>query len=404
MLPRNHHTMRGVALAAAAAFAGSLAFAQAEQEQTQRKMKQRRAAATTAAEQNQLDIDKAAKHMNKADIGLADIITTAEKKVSGTALAARVATPLKKMHFEVLCVTEDGKLKRVTVDGRKNKAVKTVAVTETARTARDTDWVVGVIQYTVFRPVQHSTLVDTSVINEAGQELGELEQFAIDPHSGRVVYGAVAFDKAWAMDEKYFAVPVPALHLYGADYLGLDVTRNEMANAEGFNEEQWPNRPNWRWAADLHAHTSPAFELVADERENRLKRRGSRGAADLVRKSEAIIGMTVTNEAGTELGTIEDLYIDPDRAHVAYVVVAHGGTLGFDEMLTAVPWAAFDWYAGNGPVLDITEARLEQAPRCTEANVLTRTDPDWVANVYDFFNLKPYWVTERSTDKEPREM
>ncbi|MGD8393907.1 MAG: PRC-barrel domain-containing protein [Candidatus Eiseniibacteriota bacterium] len=58
--------------------------------------------------------------------------------------------------------------------------------------------------------------------------------------------------------------------------------------------------------------------------------------------TRAVIGTTVENPAGHELGTIEEMVVDPGRRALAYAVLAHGGVLGVGDALHAIPWSAFE--------------------------------------------------------------
>lgn len=344
-------------------------------------------------ERSQRDLVRSAERMKKAGISLDKVVRTAEKASNGQAISARLTRPTKEMNFKVLCLTDENRLKVVTVDGVENKAIDQAAVTHAGPPrGGDAAWVVGVARYTVLRLVKHSKLTDTTITNRAGEELGEIEQLAIDPHSGRVIYAAVAFDEAWELGDKLFAVPLPALRVHGEDNIKLNVTRKEMVVAEGFDEDKWPRRANWRWAADLDTLTDSDYELVAHEGRYGVKWRGKTLPEPTdVQRSEQLIGMTVRNDSGKELGTIEDFYVDPERSRVSYAILAHGGTLGMGEERIAVPWDSLD-YTGDDLMLGVSEQRLKNAPRCTQANHTRQVDPQWVIGLYDYYDVQPHWV------------
>src|SRR5262245_21409012 len=67
-----------------------------------------------------------------------------------------------------------------------------------------------------------------------------------------------------------------------------------------------------------------------------VRRRADPGDLQVVRASE-IIGTSVKNKAEEDLGSINDLVIDPVDGQIAYAAVSMGGFLGVGDKLFAVP-------------------------------------------------------------------
>jgi sporulation protein YlmC with PRC-barrel domain len=61
-----------------------------------------------------------------------------------------------------------------------------------------------------------------------------------------------------------------------------------------------------------------------------------------------LIGMSVYNQDGKELGSLEDLVFDPKTGSICYAAVARGGILGIGGKLVAVPWDAFEFQMKQG--------------------------------------------------------
>ena len=104
----------------------------------------------------------------------------------------------------------------------------------------------------------------------------------------------------------------------------------------------------------------------------------------------------VVNRAGEDLGTIEDLMIDPARGRVQYAVLDFGGFLGIGDKLFAVPLEAFDVDTANERLtLDVTKDRLESAPGFDKSNWPSTADPAFVENVYDFYGQRDVYMRNR---------
>ncbi|WP_196258685.1 PRC-barrel domain-containing protein [Pelagibacterium limicola] len=79
--------------------------------------------------------------------------------------------------------------------------------------------------------------------------------------------------------------------------------------------------------------------------------------------ANTLIGADVRTRADENLGSVNDVIVDPESGEISYLIVARGGFFGFGEELTAVPWQAFAATPDLGTlVLDIEPALLEGAP------------------------------------------
>ena len=83
---------------------------------------------------------------------------------------------------------------------------------------------------------------------------------------------------------------------------------------------------------------SPALAQNKDRSDAGKLDAKTRGAN--VRASQ-IIGMTVRNMDGKDIGTVNDIVLDAATGRVRYAAVSYGGFLGLGDKLFAVPWQAF---------------------------------------------------------------
>lgn len=104
----------------------------------------------------------------------------------------------------------------------------------------------------------------------------------------------------------------------------------------------------------------------------------------------------VVNTQGQDLGSIEDLMIDPQTARVRYAVLDFGGFLGIGDKLFAVPLEAFQVDRQNERlVLDVTKDRLESAPGFDKNNWPETADDTFVENVYDYYGKRDVYMRTR---------
>jgi sporulation protein YlmC with PRC-barrel domain len=90
----------------------------------------------------------------------------------------------------------------------------------------------------------------------------------------------------------------------------------------------------------------------------------------------ALTGDRVRNAAGEELGTIEEIVLDPESGRIAYAVLSFGGFLGIGDKLFAVPWTALRIDRGEHEFrLDADRGTLEKAPGFNRDNWPETADP-----------------------------
>jgi sporulation protein YlmC with PRC-barrel domain len=97
------------------------------------------------------------------------------------------------------------------------------------------------------------TLIGDSVVNGREEDLGDIREIMLDMNSGQVAYAVLAFGGFLGMGEKLFAVPWQALHLDTVHHrFVLNVEKERLKTAPGFNKEAWPDMSDITWANQIH--------------------------------------------------------------------------------------------------------------------------------------------------------
>jgi sporulation protein YlmC with PRC-barrel domain len=100
-----------------------------------------------------------------------------------------------------------------------------------------------------------SSLTGDKVKNPAGEDLGGITEIMIDVESGRVAYAVLSFGGFLGLGDKLFAIPWDALELDTEDHrFILNVDQSVLADAEGFDQDNWPNMADSEWGRRTHAH------------------------------------------------------------------------------------------------------------------------------------------------------
>jgi sporulation protein YlmC with PRC-barrel domain len=116
-------------------------------------------------------------------------------------------------------------------------------------------------------------------------------------------------------------------------------------------------------------------------------------------RASEIVGMKVKNEAGKELGTVDDIVLDVTRGDVLYFAVSYGGVLGFGNKLFAIPYRSFQWKHDadrtNHLVLNLSEQELKDAPGFDKAHW-----PDFVTDSQWRQKVDAYYGDEKVTGRK----
>jgi sporulation protein YlmC with PRC-barrel domain len=93
------------------------------------------------------------------------------------------------------------------------------------------------------------------VVNHQGDNIGEIEEIMLDVRSGRIAYAVLACGGFLGIGEKYFAIPWRALTLdTDRKVFILDVDKQRLENAPGFDRDHWPAMADPQWASRVHSY------------------------------------------------------------------------------------------------------------------------------------------------------
>src|SRR5437870_8006946 len=98
-------------------------------------------------------------------------------------------------------------------------------------------------------------LIGDPVVNRRGEDLGKIEDFVIDPKSGRVDYAVLSFGGFLGMGDKLFAVPLEAMKLSREEKrFILDVDKERLKHAPGFDKDNWPEASDRAFGTKVYAY------------------------------------------------------------------------------------------------------------------------------------------------------
>jgi sporulation protein YlmC with PRC-barrel domain len=241
------------------------------------------------------------------------------------------------------------------------------------------------------------------VTNVAGEDLGQIEEIVIDAKSGRILYGVLSFGGFLGMGDEYYAIPWKSLQLKDdAKKFTLNVEKDRLKKATGFDKEQWPDLANEQFATNTYQHYNqkPYWQSETGDAQSadRKQRKQGKTASHRDRwnerttawqKSSDLCDKEVRSAQAEDVGSLDDIVVDPDSGRILY------GVVSYRDKLFAIPWDALTLNANAEQlVLNANEKQLSDDFSFEDDNWPNMTDQGWATDLYAHYNVEPYWTAK----------
>jgi len=232
-------------------------------------------------------------------------------------------------------------------------------------------------------------IIGLYVKNKAGENVGSINDLVVDMKNGDVRYAALSVGGFAGIGNKLFAVPMQAMTFkFGepnkADsrHFVFDVAKDHFKDAPGFDQSQWPNVADPKWGESIDKHYK--FERKQTTGTNA----GAPVTYETVFRASKIKGMDVRNEANENLGSVDELVIDMNKAHVKYVALSYGSWFTGGNKLFAVPLNSLTLNHANNKtffVAHISQDTLKNAPGFDKNQWPNVADPNWTKTIDTYY-------------------
>jgi sporulation protein YlmC with PRC-barrel domain len=206
--------------------------------------------------------------------------------------------------------------------------------------------------------VRASKVIGKNVENTQGENLGEIKDLIVDVGNQRVHYAVLSFGGALGVGDKLFAYPISTFKTQAdGDKLVLNVDKDKLKNAPGFDKDKWPDWTDNRYRGDVDRYFSTETAKAVPRN------------ARMIRASE-LIGKNVNDRSGKDAGEIEDLVVNMNNGRVSYAVLDFDKAWSPDDKLLPLPLTAFTVPADKQKdfVLNVPRNRLDMAKGFDEGN------------------------------------
>ncbi|MGE3539654.1 MAG: PRC-barrel domain-containing protein [Candidatus Tectimicrobiota bacterium] len=264
-----------------------------------------------------------------------------------------------------------------------------------------------------------SNIQGLNVVDPEGSVVGDVDYLIIDLQSGKIHYALVGEGGFLGMGEHLLPVPWSVLAYSpqsSPQPLRLTRSRAELSNIPRYNIDQLFELTDpgvERRIIDYYV-TSQAQDQQGPRQAQRLQpaqeQQGTQEQTAVVRpyvlvdrdivtfltpprygRVGQIRGAEVVGPMGNGIGEIDEVIIDPEHGYVAYVLIEHGGFLGFGAEWSPVPFTALQ-VAGEDFRLPVAESLLRRMPKLPREDLPAQVSAAHLRQLYAEYDVTPYWA------------
>lgn len=244
----------------------------------------------------------------------------------------------------------------------------------------------------VRRLIPGTRLDMVDVVNSRGEDLGQVQNFMVDPDTGRIAFMVVSFGGVLGLTDKWIAIPMEILHWdQSSRHFLLDIPRETLENAPGIDKDRWPYEVDITWLDSVYTCFGCRPYWSSDAH---WMAKGETAVGTFIISADWLKNREVRNASGIEIGKIDDLVIDLQSGYMTYALLDITAYDLLKGRRTAVPIEGFTVSEdGKLVTLNIDRAMLEHGPSYEPDHIIL--DRDAVGNVYTYYGYVPYWDNRR---------
>lgn len=169
------------------------------------------------------------------------------------------------------------------------------------------------------------------IANSQEAEIGAVKDLVLDLETGRIAYAVGVFDRIGELRNRVFVLPWGTVKVDPEmSTFTLSEDKTVLAGAPSFALDTWTNLRTSQWIGIVTAYwkkkLGPDFAAA--------------GFSDsALSKASDLVGLTIKDLAGKDVGTIKELLLDPETGAIAYTVLSVQDIENSNRMVFfALPW------------------------------------------------------------------
>jgi sporulation protein YlmC with PRC-barrel domain len=121
------------------------------------------------------------------------------------------------------------------------------------------------------RVLSATKIIGNKVVNREGEQLGNIKDLTVDLDDAQIAYAVLSFGGFLGLGDKLFAIPLEALIFVDDQTVILDVDKEALKNAPGFDKDHWPDAAQYEagWLLDIYEYYGYSPYWRPDKQEGR---------------------------------------------------------------------------------------------------------------------------------------
>ncbi len=277
------------------------------------------------------------------------------------------------LYAVVTCLVDGSGAREIVIDMADNSVVNMKPVASLRQGSDYTDRQNELDSATPVMMLRASDIMNVSVKNTVGDDLGRISDLAVDPRAHRVVYGVLTRSGAPGSEDTRYAIRLNDLVGPQDGKIMLNLSDAQIMDEESFDSDNWPTSANTSLSSDRPSgndRTSTATEIL---------------------KATDIIGSEITCSDETVYGEIDDIVVDARSGRVVYFILdSYRGDL-------AIPVSSVT-REGDGYQSRLSRSELQTIPTFAAGTNPNWNDASWNRSTHESFGVRTEQsITARDT-------
>ncbi len=222
-------------------------------------------------------------------------------------------------------------------------------------------------------------LLNRDVKSNNGEDLGRLGDVVVDLASGRVLYAVVSSgSQNYTVPATLFAEP------RGNNPLVASTDKQHLTSALTTPSQADPKLGSMDFVNQVYQHygQKPWWQNYGTPTGRTF---------DTAQKGSHLIRMTVQDQKNQTLGTISDVVIDMKDSRAPFLLMNAPNIAKSGQVIPMPPMALTVSADKNHLNTGVDKAKLQSAPQIQAGTMTQLNNPQFAANVYQFYGKQTYW-------------
>lgn len=241
-------------------------------------------------------------------------------------------------------------------------------------------------------------LIGRPVYGSAGEKLGNIEDLVLDARDNSISYAVLSYGGFLGYGNKLFAVPWSEFtpNTEKAAYT-LDVRRQYLKNAPGFEKDRWPNMADRNWAQQITTFYRQGSQARTNMSASQSQSQGAmQGALPIkYRRVTCLVGLAAKDFQGERLGELEDIVVDRSNNQAIYGVVLLPTTpWALERKEALVPWSTIEVMPKLAALKVGTDKKTLESVAFARHDFPDLANPQYARSIDSRYqSTTPYWET-----------